>query len=328
MRSAIRSSASSHETRVNPGSPARRTIGWASRPRSRSSRLRSRCNGATSASTAWSSAPIVLMRSRLSRVVQRWTPGERPVVEAGDAERAAVAHALAQDAPRVRQVVAVLPDGLDHLVVVVRLLLADPVRLEADPEVALRALGRLDLGRGLPGHGGALLSARGRGVRGACRRWRARRAGSRRGSARSAARRRPRGSTAPTPRDSTGMPAIAAFCTISKLTRPETISTSSASGSAPFEQRVADELVDRVVTTDVFAQRDELAVGGEARRRRGARRWRRTPSARRAARRAATRARSGRRPGPAPTGSQCCATSSSVVLPQSPQLAFATNARW
>ena len=38
MRSATRSSASSHDTRVKPRSPRRRTIGWASRPRSRSSR--------------------------------------------------------------------------------------------------------------------------------------------------------------------------------------------------------------------------------------------------------------------------------------------------
>ena len=65
--------------------------------------------------------------------------GDRPVVEAGDTERAAVAHALAQDAPRVRQVAAVLPDDLRHVAVVVRLLLADAVRPEADPEVLVRA---------------------------------------------------------------------------------------------------------------------------------------------------------------------------------------------
>ena len=36
-----------------------------------------------------------------------------------------------------------------------------------------------------------------------------------------------------------GMPATAAFCTISKLIRPETTSTSSASGSTPSTGRVS-----------------------------------------------------------------------------------------
>ena len=51
---------------------------------------------------------------------------------------------------------------------------------------------------------------------------------------------------------------------------------------------MADELVERVVTADVFAQRDELTVGREQARRRGGRRSRRTPSAR-------ARSRSGQR---------------------------------
>ena len=89
--------------------------------------------------------------------------------------------------------------------------------------------------------------------------------------------------------------------------------------------RVPDQLVERVVPADVLAHGDELAVGGEQRRRRGDRRSRRTPSARRAAVRAAMPPPTVRRAGPAPTGAQCCSTSSRVVLPHSPQLALATN---
>ena len=46
---------------------------------------------------------------------------DRPVVEAGDAERAAIAHALAEDFPCVGRVVAVLPRDLEHVAEVTRL---------------------------------------------------------------------------------------------------------------------------------------------------------------------------------------------------------------
>ena len=69
-------------------------------------------------------------------LVEQFEPGraevdalDRPVVEARDPECAAVAHALAQDAPRVRQVAAVPPHRPDHVRVVVRLLLAWPIQV-------------------------------------------------------------------------------------------------------------------------------------------------------------------------------------------------------
>ncbi len=70
--------------------------------------------------------------------------GDRPVVEAGNAERASVAHALAQDAPRKRQVAPVVPHGRGHVAVVMRLLLSRAIRLPPDPEVAPRPLRRAD----------------------------------------------------------------------------------------------------------------------------------------------------------------------------------------
>ena len=58
----------------------------------------------------------------------------RPVAKACDAKRAAVAHALGKDAPRVGQVVTVVPDRAEHLEVVIGLGPADPVGHEAYPE--------------------------------------------------------------------------------------------------------------------------------------------------------------------------------------------------
>src|SRR5690242_752518 len=56
-------------------------------------------------------------------------PADGPVVEPRDTERTSIAHTLAQDAPRVRKVPAVLPHGAGDRAVVVWLLLTDAVRL-------------------------------------------------------------------------------------------------------------------------------------------------------------------------------------------------------
>ena len=58
---------------------------------------------------------------------------QRPVVEPGDAQRAAVAHPLGEDRPRLAGVALHTPGDLGHLAVVVGLLVADPVRRQADP---------------------------------------------------------------------------------------------------------------------------------------------------------------------------------------------------
>src|SRR5690606_7389719 len=44
-----------------------------------------------------------------------------PIVQPSDAERAAIAHALADDLPRVAEIVAVLPHDLRHVAEVLRL---------------------------------------------------------------------------------------------------------------------------------------------------------------------------------------------------------------
>ena len=59
------------------------------------------------------------------------------------------------------------------------------------------------------------------------------------------------------------MPATAAFWTISKLTRPDTSRTLSAQWRRSGQEGVADELVDRVVATDVLARLDEPSCGVE-----------------------------------------------------------------
>ena len=63
-----------------------------------------------------------------------------------------------------------------------------------------------------------------------------------------------------------GMPATIDFWTISKPSRPETISTVSESGRSRLLERPADELVDRIVAADVFARGEERAGGVEERR--------------------------------------------------------------
>src|SRR4029079_11005194 len=59
--------------------------------------------------------------------------GHGPAGESRGPERAAVAHALRQDAPGVGQRSAVLPRGLRHLAEVVRLLAAAAAPREATP---------------------------------------------------------------------------------------------------------------------------------------------------------------------------------------------------
>ena len=63
-----------------------------------------------------------------------------------------------------------------------------------------------------------------------------------------------------------GMPARAAFCTISKPARPESTSTPSRSGSAPARSRSPIDLVHRVVAADVLAQHEQRAGRVEERR--------------------------------------------------------------
>ncbi len=56
-----------------------------------------------------------------------------------------------------------------------------------------------------------------------------------------------------------GMPAITAFCTSSKLARPDTCSTDAAQRQPVVQHRPADDLVDGVVPADVFAQHEQFA---------------------------------------------------------------------
>src|SRR5439155_15630387 len=62
---------------------------------------------------------------------------DRPVAEAADAERAAVAHAAREDAPGVERRVLVVPRCAGHLEVVVWLRASDAERREAGPEPRL-----------------------------------------------------------------------------------------------------------------------------------------------------------------------------------------------
>src|SRR5688572_25756634 len=62
---------------------------------------------------------------------------DRPVAEAADAERAAVADAAREDPPGVERRVAVVPRRARHLEVVVRLRASDAERREAGPEPRL-----------------------------------------------------------------------------------------------------------------------------------------------------------------------------------------------
>src|ERR1700733_14972863 len=64
---------------------------------------------------------------------------------------------------------------------------------------------------------------------------------------------------------SSGMPASTAFCTSSNEARPETSSAQPASGrlSCSGPQPPADDLVDRVVPSDVLPDGEQLAGRGE-----------------------------------------------------------------
>ena len=53
---------------------------------------------------------------------------DRPVMQAGDAQRAAVAHALGHHLPRVAKVVLVFPDNLEHVAKMLRLCQANAKR--------------------------------------------------------------------------------------------------------------------------------------------------------------------------------------------------------
>ena len=218
---------------MKPGSPARRTIGCASRPeRAELAAVASARSASTSASAASSIAGAVLTAQEVEPGGAEVHAGDRPVVEAGDPERAAVAHALAQDPQREREVAAVLPDRLGDAAVVVRLLLADAVRLPADPEVASQPAAAVNelppvTPRASPHH--ASRSMRSAWVY----------------TLKRVPRRKPttvwpKRSAAATARldgadtaHSTATPATAAFCTSSNDSRPETSTIWSLSGSAP-----------------------------------------------------------------------------------------------
>ncbi len=64
------------------------------------------------------------------------------------------------------------------------------------------------------------------------------------------------------------MPAMTAFCTSSKLARPDTCSTAAAQRKPVVHDRPADDLVDGVVAADVFADDEQLARRGVEQRRR------------------------------------------------------------
>ena len=61
----------------------------------------------------------------------------------------------------------------------------------------------------------------------------------------------------------TGMPAIAAFCTSSKLARPLTTRTLSVGGQAPVEQQRPHQLVDGVVAPHVLVNDAQSSAGRE-----------------------------------------------------------------
>ena len=194
-----------------------------------------------------------------------------PVVEAGDAERAPVAHALRQDAPRPREVAPVLPHDPGDVAVVVRLLLPDAVRLPPDPQVAPQALRTVD--------------------EIACWRFLASRAALSRLSAsmsmrsgcvytlKCSSRRNPttvwpKRSAAATARldgadtaHNTGIPATAAFWTSSNDSRPDTSSTSFASGSDRSSTAAPTSLSSALCRPTSSRTATRSPVGREPRRR-------------------------------------------------------------
>ena len=124
-----------------------------------------------------------------------------------------------------------------------------------------------------------------------------------------------------------GIPATAAFWTISKLTRPRDHQDPVVERHRAGEDLRADQLVERVVAADVLAHREELAARREQARPRGGRRSRRTRAGRRAAGRAGRGSPSARRPARRGSGSARRATSSIEALPQIPHDAVATKCR-
>ena len=64
---------------------------------------------------------------------------DRPVVEAGDAESAAVTHTAIDDLPRVGEIVFVVPDHLEHIAEVFRLRVADAKGRQAGETFAVTA---------------------------------------------------------------------------------------------------------------------------------------------------------------------------------------------
>ena len=127
MPPARASRASSQRDAVEPGSPRRRRIGWARRPSPRSSAGAIERRASTSASSAGSNGVggVELEQPEAGGAQVHAVDG--PVVQAGHAEGAPVAHALGEDLPGVLRVAPVVPRHLDHLAVVVGLLLADAV---------------------------------------------------------------------------------------------------------------------------------------------------------------------------------------------------------
>ena len=69
-----------------------------------------------------------------------------------------------------------------------------------------------------------------------------------------------RGPMAPTRHSTIGIPATAAFWTISKLTRPDDHQDALVQRQRAGEDLRSDELVEGVVPADVLADRDELAA--------------------------------------------------------------------
>ena len=95
----------------------------------------------------------------------------------------------------------------------------------------------------------------------------------------------------------------------------------------PFEHRRTDQLVEGVVPADVFADFDEIARDREPRRRVQPAGLRRTDAGARPSGRAANAATDAATTGPSLTGAQRTSSSSSAALPQTPHAEVARNRR-
>ena len=250
---------------------------------------------------------------------------DRPVVEAGDAERAAVAHALAQDAQRVRQLAAVVPDraaasrrsGSAS---------ARRSRSGCQPTHCSRRSPRPLLIRSVPRS-----RFHGRFTRSPFTSMRSGRLYTlKRPSRRKPTTVWPNCSAAATARldgadtaHSTGIPATAAFCTSSNDSRPDTSSTSSRERQLAFEQTRCRSAC-RARCADRRPRASRAACRRRVKRAAACRppvwsntRWRlrQLPGQR-------SDARSPRRPGPRRPGAQRTSISSSAALPQIPHDEF------